>query len=334
MISISGLGNSKNSKFCLAIILSGITMLTACSHAEPDSTTEVAIAEESVDSSNLEESTSNESSDSTVYFGVLAIRSATLVHERYAPLLEYLSEATGRPFELVTLNQDSQFTQVAEEKLDFITSNPLSAVQIQRLHNTNFLTTLERPNTGSQFSGLIITGNDSGIQTLSDLKGKRVACVDFETAAAGCLFQIYHLLQNDIDPFQDFAEFAENPSQDNIVLAVLNQTIDAGFIRTGQLELMVKKNLIENIEGIKILEPKNDDFFFPHTTDLYPEWPIASLPNTEPALSEAVEAALLNISDDHPALETAQVSSFLPPENYDPIHNMIEALKLKSWDAQ
>lgn len=271
---------------------------------------------------------------STVRFGILAIDSALSVHDRYGPLLDYLSQATGYSFKLVALNQDSQFSQVATDDLDFVASNPLAAVQIQRLYETQFLTTLERPQTGSQFSALIITHQDSDIQQFADLKGKRVACVDFETAAAGCLFQIFHLLKNDVDPFQDFASFVENPSQDSIVFAVLNRTIDAGFIRTGQLERMVKSGILDETDDIRILAPQNDSFFFPHTTELYPEWPIAALPTTDPELVQAVKAALFNIPEQHPALAAANLSGFAAPANYTPIHNLIETLQLKSWDAQ
>ena len=320
-----------------------VSVLTACTQANvgPEPTTNPQISEESTagnitDGDVLDNSSkaTDTLSGSVVRFGVLTNDSAVSVHNRYGPLLDYISETLDRPFELVALTQESQFTHVAEANLDFIASNPLASVQIQRLYKTNFLATLERPNTGSQFSGLIITTDDSNIETPSDLKDKKVACVNFQTAAGGCLFQIYYLLQNDIDPFQDFAEFIENPSQDNIVFSVLNRTIDAGFIRTGQLEKMARVDLIENTDEIKILAPKNDDFFFTHTTDLYPEWPIASLTTTDPELAESVRALLLSIPDNHPALKAANLSSFLPSENYESIHDLIETLKLRSWDAQ
>lgn len=311
-----------------------VSFLTACGYsnltASEDLSNPVSLPEASV---VVGDDQADESS-SPVYFGVLAIDSALSVHDRYSLLMNYLSQAVGQPFELVVLNQDSQFAEAASANLDFITSNPLASVQIQRLYKTEFLTTLERPKTGSQFGGLIITRSDSEIQTLADLRDKRVACVDFETAAAGCLFQIYHLLQNKIDPFQSFSQFIENPSQDNIVLGVLNRTIDAGFIRTGQLERMVKSGLIDSIEEIKILAPRTTDFFFTHTTDLYPEWPIAALSQTDSDLVASVQAALLAIPDHHPALSAANLTGFNTAENYQPLHELIETLKLKSWDAQ
>ncbi|ASC72119.1 putative selenate ABC transporter substrate-binding protein [Halomicronema hongdechloris C2206] len=268
-----------------------------------------------------------------VRVGVLAIDSALSMHKRYQPLIDYLAETLDRPVELVALTQDSQFTAVAAGEIDFIATNPLAAVQVQRFYHTEFLVTHSRPRSGSEFSGLIIARADSALQSLEDLRGQRVACVDFETAAAGCLFQIHHLRQAEIDPFKDFGEFIENPSQDSIVLAVLNRTIDAGFIRTGQLEKMVKNGLLPDADGIKILDQARDDFVYPHTTTLYPEWPLAALSDTDPALSDAVGAALLAMPPDHPALAAANLEGFVDAVNYRPIDELIETLQLKSWDA-
>jgi ABC-type phosphate/phosphonate transport system substrate-binding protein len=273
-------------------------------------------------------------SEEPVRVGVLAIDSAVSVNERYSPLLEYLSEVTGRPFELVPLTQESQFTEVAEGNLDFTLNNPLAAVQIRRLYQTQFLTTHSRPQTGSEFAGLIIVKRDSNIQNLEDLRAKKGACVDFETAAAGCVFQIYHLQKNGIDPFADFSSFVENKSQDNIVLAVLNGTIDVGFIRTGQLEKMVAKGLLDSTDEVRVLNPTDDNFYYKHTTVLYPEWPFAAAEETDPQLVDAVEEALLEIPANHPALATARLDGFIPAADYSELDRLIEQLKLKSWNAK
>ncbi|MEB3212910.1 MAG: phosphate/phosphite/phosphonate ABC transporter substrate-binding protein [Leptolyngbyaceae bacterium] len=273
------------------------------------------------------------SDEQPIRIGVLAIDSALSVHQRYAPLVEYLSHALNKPFELVTLTQESQFTAVERGEIDFIINNSLAAVQVQRLYDTEFLVTHSRPQLGTYFSALIIVRADSSIQTLEDLRGKRVACVDFETAAAGCLFQVYHLRQNNIDAFREFGAFLENPSQDSIVFAVLNGTLDAGFIRTGQLEKMVANDLIDNLDNIRVLEPVGDSFVYAHTTALYPEWPIAALPDTDPQLSDAVQSALLSLSEGHSALAAAKVERFTEAVDYQSIHDLIETLQLRSWDV-
>lgn len=309
----------------LALLSCTIVVLASCGQSAPIATSSETL---SVQTQSIE------IEGETVRFGVLAIDSAVSVNERYSPLLEYLSQTIGRPFELVILSQESQFSQVEEGALDFSTNNPLAAVQIQRLYDTQFLVTHTRPKTGSEFAGLIIVARNSEIETLNDLKGKKAACVAFQTAAAGCTFQIYHLLQNDIDPFTDFASFEENKSQDNIVLAVLNGSLDVGFIRTGQLEKMEAKGLIQSQDKVRIIDPVEDDFFYQHTTDLYPEWPVAVLPQTDAALTQAVQEALLAIPADHPALVALKADGFIPAVDYTKLDGLIETLRLKSWDAQ
>jgi two-component system, LuxR family, sensor histidine kinase TtrS len=309
----------------ITISLSIIFSLTACQKPKPN-----------VDSTNPNYSPQSnpQITSKAVRVGILSIDSGISVNERYQPLLNYLEQIIGRPFELVTLSQESQFTEVKASNLDFIINNPLAAVQIRRLYDTQLLVTHSRPKTGTLLSGLIVVDHDSNINTINNLRGKRAACVDFETAAAGCVFQIYHLQQKGINPFKDFSSFIENKSQDNIVLAVLNGTLDVGFIRTGQLEKMLENGLINSTNELKIIDRANDKFPYPHTTSLYPEWPIAALKNTDPKLAQDVKEALLNIPAQHPALSAAKVDRFTPIENYNQLDQLIETLKLKSWDVE
>ncbi|MEL7435653.1 MAG: phosphate/phosphite/phosphonate ABC transporter substrate-binding protein [Chloroflexota bacterium] len=300
-----------------------VLLLTACSAEAPSQSTPEPIATVRVQSD----------SEDTVKVGVLAIRSAEAANAQYGGIVAYLEETLARPFVLVPVTQDSQFELVESGELDFTLNNPLAAVQIQRLYNTAFLATLSRVNGSTFFSALIIVRADSDIETLEDLQDKHVTCVDQVTAAAGCIFQVFHLIENGIDPYTDFAEFSETPSQDNIVLGVLNGTFDAGFIRTGQLERMLAEGTLLSLDDIRILDQADDDFFFPHTTALYPEWPFAALENTDPILVDAVRDALLAMPEDHPAFEGIGANGFVADVDYSQLDNLVETLQLVSWDA-
>lgn len=283
--------------------------------------------------SDVVEVTLTPSGKDMVRVAVLAIRSAEAAAKQYGPIIDYLAAELDRPFLLVPVGQEEQFDVVEAGTVDFTFNNPLSAAQIRRLYDTEFLATLSRRNTGSEFSGVIIARADSDIKTLPDIRGKDVTCVAFETAAAGCNFQLFHLLESGILP-DDFAAFTETPSQDNIVLGVLNGTFDVGFIRTGQLERMVAEGTLLNLDEIHIVDPQNDDFYFPHSTRLYPEWPFAALAGTDPGLVDAVRDRLLDLSQDDAALRNANADGFVSPTDYGPLDELIEALELRSYDAE
>ena len=96
---------------------------------------------------------------------------------------------------------------------------------------------------------------------------------------------------------------------------------------------MPREIILDSAEEIRVLDPRDDDFLYEHTTALYPEWPIAALEETNPELVEAVKAALMAIPPEHPALQAAKIEEFVPTADYSPIEVLIENLQLKSWDA-
>lgn len=306
------------------LVLIGVTLLAACTQPTPSPETI-----EPTPASTLRAQPVGDS----IKVGVLAIRSAAAANAQYGGIIAYLEEEIGQPFVLVPVTQESQFSLMESGELDFTFNNPLAGIQIQRMYRSQILATLSRKNTGPMFSGLIIVNRDSGIESVEDLRNKNGTCVNHETAAAGCVFQVHHLQEKGIDPFTDFATFTETPSQDNIVLGVLNGTFDVGFIRTGQLERMLSEGTILTMDDFEILDLADDDFYFPHTTALYPEWPFAAHPDTDPELVEAVQEALLALPEDHPAFAEINGAGFEASISYDSMHTLIESLQLKSWDV-
>ncbi len=270
-----------------------------------------------------------------VRVGILVNQSVTATNSQYGGLMAYLSEATGRPFKIVPLTAENQLSSVEQKGMEFFFTNPIAAVRAQRLYGVNFLATLSRRNSGTKFSALIIARKDSNFNTIEDMRGKRGGCFSFTTSAAGGAFQIYELLQRGFDPFKDFSSFVELSSQENVVLGVLNGTLDVGFVRTGMVEDMQRAGTLTqaDVDAISIVNRVDDDFFYQHSTALYPEWPFAALAGTDADLSEAVKTALLTIPPDHPALESAKLAGFAPAEDYSSIVSVIETLKLPGWDA-
>ncbi|MGC9333454.1 MAG: phosphate/phosphite/phosphonate ABC transporter substrate-binding protein [Anaerolineae bacterium] len=79
----------------------------------------------------------------------------------------------------------------------------------------------------STYRGQIIVRADSGIETLTDLKGKVMCWVD-PNSTSGYIIPRIHLAANGVDPDTDFAQTVEAGSHNNVVVQVYNGDCDAG----------------------------------------------------------------------------------------------------------
>lgn len=271
------------------------------------------------------EATANENA---IEVGILVIDNAANTRQRYEPLIETLSKAVGQPIVLVPLTQVSQFNEAQAGGVDFIISNPLASVQLRRDYNTEMLATISQVGSGTEFGGVIIVPPDSAVNRVADLEGKKGACVSLTTAAAGCLFQMYHLQQEGVNPYTGVASITEIPSQPEIVQGVANGTLDFGFIRTGQLERMVEAGQLPSMNAVKILEPAQDGYALPHTTRLYPTWAFSVTQTAPSDVVNQMQQALLNIPAGDEALTSANIEQFVPPVDYSSVEEVTSAFDL------
>ena len=79
------------------------------------------------------------------------------------------------------------------------------------------------------YKSCIITKADSGLQTLSDLKGKKFAFVT-PTSTSGGVGPRFYLNKNGIDPEKDFEKLIYAGKHDAVFLAVKNGKVDAGAV--------------------------------------------------------------------------------------------------------
>lgn len=312
--------------FIFAILL--VTFMTGCGGSK-----EIVLSNPITPTTASQTNVQPIESDETVKVGLLVITTAADTMEVWQPILDYLSQETGRQFEGVPVFNRDMFQTVERGEVDFVTSNPLSAVQMRRLYGIRFLVTNVNAIEGDKFGAALIVRRDSDIETLEDLRGKRGMSMKFRVAAGGYAYQTYLLKQNGIDPHADFSEFVEAQSQNDIVLSVANGTTDVGFIRTGQLEKMDQEGLI-NMEDFRVIHQIDDGHPYVHSTPLHPEWPVAALAHVDDELAQQVKEALLKLTKDHPAITTDRTVGFVEAGNYSSIDELIEALQLPSWDAR
>jgi serine/threonine protein kinase len=144
-----------------------------------------------------------------------------------------------------------------------------------------------------------------------------------------------------IDPFNDLKQLIFTGVQQKVVDGVLDGKFQAGFVRTDQLErsIDIRTNKPLDLSAIKFIGLRNDtketgdEFPFPRSTRLYPEWNFASFSHTPTAVVAAAQASLLQMID-HAAVGAKLLSCY--EENLCDEHTDISAsiqCKDECWGA-
>lgn len=263
--------------------------------------------------------------------GVIAPRGALKTMKRWSEFSKYLEARIGDSVEIRPYSPNKIIAAAKAGEVDFMLSNPTQAVILQEVYGAQPLATLNKGN-GSKFAGVIVAKKGSGIVKAEDLRSKKVMALKFRSSAGAYTFQTYHLQKKGIDAHNDFASFKEGKKQDDLVLAVKAGIIDAAFVRSGILEAMEQEGKIKLDEFVVVDQRKDNDLPLLHTTALYPEWYLSRLKNTDPALSEKVKAAALNIKPQDKAAQTAKIKGFVEPVPMDSMKAALKALKIKPYD--
>lgn len=117
-----------------------------------------------------------------------------LMDKQYQPVKEHLSAETGTPTKLkYARNYSAVLQAMGSGTADIAETGPFAAALGVRADKCNIA--LQRYAFGSwEYRAVIVTKEDSDIESLSDLKGKRVGFAD-RLSASGALFPLYMLKQ-------------------------------------------------------------------------------------------------------------------------------------------
>ncbi len=278
-------------------------------------------------------SASKHTEQNPVKIGVLANRGAERCRQQWGPTAEYLtSQIPGHSFTIVPLGFDDIDPTVERGEVDFILINSSLYVGLEKLYGANRIATLKNRRTAgvyTVFGGVILRRADrEDIQDLDDLKGKTFMAVE-ETSFGGWQMAWRELKERAIDPYHDFSGLTFGGTHDAVVYAVRDGKVDAGTVRTDTLERMAAEGKIR-LEDFQVLEHDHIgeevcEFPFLHSTDLYPEWPIAKLAHTSNDLAEKVAVALIGMPADSPA---AKCAGWTVPLNYQLVHKCLKELRV------
>lgn len=273
-----------------------------------------------------------------VKFGVLAFRPKPEVLARWQPLIDYLNGAQlGRRFELLALDYQELDAAVRAKKIDLVLMQP--ALYIQLTFSEGLLSPLatlvekDGGNALAIFGGVIVTKADqSGIATLADLRGKRIA-TSTSQSLGGYQMQALELLQQGIHLPADAKTIETGLPQDKAIAALMSGTADAAFVRTGVIEAMQREGKLD-ANRLRVLNSQTvSNFPYALSTRLYPEWPLAAMPWADEAVSRSVAAAILGLPHGGTVARAINIHGFTIPGDYRPVDNLMRSLRLPPFDA-
>jgi two-component system sensor histidine kinase TtrS len=268
---------------------------------------------------------------SEVVIGVLAHRGDQAAISKWTPTIDYLNEEIpGSKFRLLPLDLHEMSAALTESKLDFILTNPGNYVDLERKFGVSRITTLKNLHFGNPytvFGAVIFTRADrADIRGLRDLDNKSFGAVSAD-AFGGFQMAWRELEEAGIDPYRDLSrlQFFDFP-QDDIVFAVRDGLIDAGTVRAETLERMISNGRVERTDFRILHALSADDYPFPHSTRLYPEWAFAKVKSTPGSLAKSVAIALMKMPVGHPAMIAGDYAGWTVPLNYQPVHELFMKL--------
>jgi PAS domain S-box-containing protein len=266
-------------------------------------------------------------------FGVLATRPKLEVAEQWRPLAAVLQGALDRPVALEVYDYPGLDAAVGRNAVDAVLTNPAHFLRLQHHHGLSApLATVVPMEQGQRLMGfggtIFVLAERGDLATLADLKGRRIA-VSSKDSLGSFQAQAIELLEAGLPLPLGRNLLVTGMPHDKAVSAVLERKADAGFARTGVVEALVHAGKLAP-GRLKIINRQAlPGFPYASSTRLYPEWPVAVLPQVDERLARRLTVALLSL----PSGVVAGVDGFANPANYSGVESALRELRFPPFDA-
>jgi len=258
--------------------------------------------------------------DPPVRLGVLAKRGQEITMQTWKETGNYLTQKIKREVMIVPLKFVEIEPALKNRTIDFLLANSAFYARFEQKYHLKAITTMVNKKgiyALDKFGGVLFVKKDSPIKDIQDMRGKCFMCVKF-SSFGGAHMALRMLKRNGINPEKDCSSFIEGGTHDNVVMAVLHRRADIGTVRSDTLERMAAEGIIR-MDDFRIVNEMKDGFQFVHSTQLYPEWPLAACQTTDAKLSRDVAKAMMLLKSTDKAMTDAKVYSWTYPANYSDV---------------
>lgn len=210
-------------------------------------------------------------------------QTADTLEAKAKPLEALLQERLGIPVEVsISTDYNTIIEAMASKKVDVGFLPPTAYVIAKEKGAADVILQAQRfgvqDDTGApteelvdSYKAMIIVKKDSPIQSISDLKGKKMAYQNV-TSSAGFVWPAGKMLEENIDPLKD-VEPVTMKGHDAAVIAVLNGDVDAAAIFQDARNVVLKDapNVFEDTRVLTFTEPIPNDTVTVRS-DMSQEW--------------------------------------------------------------
>lgn len=262
--------------------------------------------------------------------GITAPQGRDQALARWSALVDLLSEQLGKQVRMFPVSPMDGTRAFFDGHIDLLLGNPVQSAVVADTMRAHTIASMRKP-TGEQFAGVIAVAQDSAIQSVSDLRGHRFAALG-DWAAGGYLFQADYFILSGLPRPDLFAERIYADNQNQSVQMVLEGKVDAAFIRTGVLENLIERGIIEK-NTLRVLDNKAlKDDELARTTKWYPEWYLMAQGSMPAELQTEIARIVMGLHEDLPAVRAAKITGFQPPLEIAPVVQAMKRVGVAPYD--
>lgn len=255
--------------------------------------------------------------NSPLVIGIVPSSTPEELRERFEPLRQYLEMEINVPIEVnVPSDYADLIEAMKEEKVDIGLFGPFSYIIADNQQELEPLVVRERKDLGVTYNSLLISRKNSGITSIEDMEGKRMAFVN-PASTSGYIIPFALFTSRKIDIESYFAEYTFIGSHDLVVEAVLRGEVDTGAVSKSILINMINNGELEE-----------DDLQILWESDPIPGSPFVARKNIKTKYKRGFTQAMLQIHEKAPDVLSPSLSRYVTIEEgmYNPIRNIIAIL--------
>jgi phosphonate transport system substrate-binding protein len=249
-------------------------------------------------------------SQSVLRVSTIPEEAATEQIRKFTPLSNYLSQQLGMRVEFTPVNDyPAAVEALVNKRVDLVWLGGFTYVQANRRSGGKIVPLAQREE-DTRFQSVFIAKTDSGIKSLTDLKGKQVS-FGSASSTSGHLMPRSFLLQAGVEPERDFRRVAFSGAHDATIASVVSGRVDAAALDITVWRKFVEENRVDT---------KAVDVFYSTPPFFNYNWSVhADMPQ---ALQTRIKNALLGLDPANPEhaeiLRLNRATRYIPtqPENY------------------